>query len=125
MPTAYIVSVLINIMVGTSSGFILYRIKKRDARHEKEEAEAREGRKRAEAEAVAMRLGLCALLRDRLLVNCQKHVKAGYILPRDLEVLSKMYSAYHDLGGNDMMTILYTEVVNLPHTAPDEGGGEE
>lgn len=124
MSTAYFVSVVVNVLIGTTSGYILYRIKKRDARQEEREVELLKDRRRQEAEGNAMKQGLCALLRDRLLVNCQKHEKAGYILPKELEALSMMYSAYHDLGGNDMITILYTEVVNLPHTAPDEKGGE-
>ena len=102
----------------------MYRIKKRDAKQEEREVELLKDRRRQEDEGNAMKQGLCALLRDRLLVNFQKAEKAGYILPKELESLSMMYSAYHDLGGNDMITILYTEVVNLPHTAPDEKGGE-
>ena len=125
MSTAYLISVLINVMVGTSSGYILYRIKKRDERREREEQDRRAGDARHEAENRALRTGVCALLRDRLLQACLHYEKLGYLPPKELENISRMYSAYHDLGGNDMITILYTEVVNLPHTAPDEEGGGE
>lgn len=124
MSNAYILSLIINLSVGIASGYILYRIKKRDARQEERERQKQQEEARHEKGNLAMRAGLCSLLRDRLLQSCLHFESLGYLPPKELENISRMYTAYHDLGGNDMITILYTEVVDLPHTATDEKGGE-
>lgn len=124
MSDAYILSLIINLSVGIASGYILYRIQKRDAWQEERERQKQQEEARHIKEDLAMRAGLCAILRDRLLQACLHYEKLGYLPPKELENMSRMYSAYHDLGGNDMITILYTEVVaNLPHTPP-EGDGD-
>lgn len=116
MEPAYILSTFVNAGFGLIGGYCLYRLKRHDQKQEQRESWRLEDAKRRDAEDRAVRDGVCALLRDRLLQSCLHFETAGYIPPRELECLSRMYSAYHDLGGNDVITSLYAEIVELPHT---------
>lgn len=113
MDPAYIISIAANgfvaLTVASLGGYYSYKLKKRDQRDEEVEQSR-------DIQDKAIRDGVCALLRDRLLQTCVHFEQLHYIPPRELDSLSKMYNAYHALGGNDIITGLYAEMIDLPHS---------
>lgn len=66
------------------------------------------------AEQDAVKLGIQALLRDRIIEQYNKWIEKGYIPIYALENVSAMYKEYHALGGNGTITHLYEELLELP-----------
>ena len=65
----------------------------------------------------AIRNGVQCLLRAEIIRNHNKY--------NDKEALKRAYAAYHNLGGNDVATGLYNEVMALPTEPPHNGGDAE
>lgn len=64
----------------------------------------------------AMSQGIQALLRSDIIRIHDKYVEKGYC-PVDIkEALHREYTAYHNLGGNDIATHLYEETIELPNS---------
>lgn len=67
--------------------------------------------------------GVQCLLREKIIEKHAKYVEEKHFCPiYAKESLRKAYDAYHALGGNDVATALYKEVMAL-HTEPPENGG--
>lgn len=62
----------------------------------------------------ALKDGVCALLRAEIIRQHEKHFEKGYCPIYAKEALKKAYEAYHNLGGNDVATKLFEEVMALP-----------
>ena len=62
----------------------------------------------------AVEMGVCALLRDRLVTAYYKYTDRGYISLHGLEVVKSMYEEYHNLGGNGTVTKLVHDMCALP-----------
>lgn len=58
--------------------------------------------------------GTMLLLRVQLIEYHEKWMERGYITKHGLENFVEMYDAYHELGGNGMVTKLLEEVKKLP-----------
>lgn len=74
--------------------------------------------KRKELEQDALKVGMIAVLHDRLFQECTMYIRMGYI-PIDesekiLDNLRIVYNAYHNLGGNGTGTDLYERATALP-----------
>jgi hypothetical protein len=99
-------------------GYLMYRFKKNEeakeaelkARHEAEIQRAH----RQEIENNAFRASLLALTRDRILQGYRYYRSHGCIGTQDLETMTKLYVAYHDLGGNGTITAVYEKIKMLP-----------
>lgn len=65
-------------------------------------------------EREALYSGVRALLRSELMRVHHDAVRDGCMSTVDKEVMSRTYSAYHKLGGNDVATNLYQEAMKLP-----------
>jgi hypothetical protein len=99
-------------------GYLMYRLKKNGkaketelkARHEAETQRAH----RQEVENNAFRASLLALTRDRILQGYRYYRSHGCIGTQDLETMTKLYMAYHDLGGNGTITAVYEKIKALP-----------
>lgn len=64
--------------------------------------------------------GVQCLLREKIIEKHAKYVEEKHYCPvYAKESLRKAYAAYHALGGNDVATSLYHEVMAL-HTEPPE-----
>lgn len=64
--------------------------------------------------------GVQCLLREKIIEKHAKYVEEKHYCPvYAKESLRKAYDAYHALGGNDVATSLYKEVMAL-HTEPPE-----
>ncbi len=59
------------------------------------------------------------LLREAIIRSYEKYIELGYCPIYEKESLKNEYSAYHNLGGNDVATDLYDKVLALP-TEPTE-----
>ena len=57
--------------------------------------------------------GLQCLLRAEIICAHDKYTELGYCPIYAKESLHRAYTAYHNLGGNDIATALYNECLNL------------
>lgn len=62
----------------------------------------------------AIKTGLQCLLRAEIIRNYDKYIERGYAPVYAKEALTRAYNAYHQLGGNDVATELYHNVISLP-----------
>jgi len=62
----------------------------------------------------ALKMGLQALLRDRIYTAYEKYACAGYCPLPAREVIEELYNQYHALGGNGTMTELVKKIHALP-----------
>lgn len=62
----------------------------------------------------ALEDGVQCLLRAEIIKVHDKYLEKGYCPVAMKEALSKEYTAYHNLGGNDVATSLYEELMKLP-----------
>lgn len=62
----------------------------------------------------AIREGMQALLRDRIIHSYNKYTEQGYCPIYAKENVKRMYAPYHELGGNDVATELVEKILELP-----------
>lgn len=62
----------------------------------------------------ALEDGVQCLLRAEIIKAHDKYTERGYCPVAMKEAISKEYTAYHNLGGNDVATNLYHEIMQLP-----------
>ena len=65
--------------------------------------------------------GVQCLLRAEIIRNHDKYVERGFCPIYAKEALKRAYTAYHALGGNDVATALYKEVLQLPTEEKKKG----
>ena len=94
------------------SGILLYEWKQQ--RNQSKIAETEKEQKR-----VALVKGVEALLRDRLIIGMEDCITKEYAPISTVEILVSMYMAYHNLGGNGIVTEVYKKFIRLPHIPPD------
>lgn len=70
----------------------------------------------------ALENGVQCLLRAEIIREHKEYVTKGYCPIYAKDSLKRSYKAYHDLGGNDVATKLYEDVINLPESAPETAG---
>lgn len=68
----------------------------------------------------AERLGVQCLLRTQLLDFHDKYTERGYCPTYAKEAIMNEYQAYHELGGNGLITRFYDEILALPDKPPGE-----
>lgn len=68
----------------------------------------------------ALEDGVQCLLRAEIIKAHDKYTERGYCPVAMKEALSKEYNAYHNLGGNDVATGLYEELMKLPKDLSDD-----
>lgn len=61
------------------------------------------------------RNGLCALLRNEIVVAHRTYSEKGFCSIEDKRNIAEMYQAYHNLGGNDIATALKNQILELPN----------
>lgn len=62
----------------------------------------------------ALETGVQCLLRAEIIRNHDKYMERRHCPIYAKEALRRAYTAYHELGGNDVATRLYDEVMELP-----------
>lgn len=70
--------------------------------------------KREDLRQQAIELGIQALLRDRVVQAYYHYIERGWITLHGLEAAEKMYTEYHNLGGNGTVTKLMEGLRELP-----------
>lgn len=70
----------------------------------------------------ALESGVQCLLRAEIIRNHDKYIDKGFCPIYAKEALKRAYAAYHNLGGNDVATQLYHQVMDLPTELPHDGG---
>ena len=71
----------------------------------------------AKSEYFALKNGIQCLLRAEIIRNHDKYMAKGFCPIYAREALTRAYAAYHALGGNDVATDLYQEILKLPTEA--------
>lgn len=64
----------------------------------------------------SIKLGIQAILRDRLIQSYNYHVNLGHCEIHDRDNITNMYNQYHTLGANGVIDGLIKELLNLPVT---------
>ena len=122
---------LVSVSTSTICAYLLYRLQEQDkrrmeearererersemAREEAREKERRELASKQEREYGALRKGVLAVLRDRIVQSAIHFHVQGCANAAQKDNISKMYEAYHDLGGNGTATHALKEVLDLP-----------
>ena len=62
--------------------------------------------------------GMRELLRSRLIEYHDKYTEKGFCPIYAKESATNSYKAYHNLGGNGVITKLYNDIMALPEEAP-------
>lgn len=70
--------------------------------------------KKDKQEKKALRQGMRAILRDRIIQAYNHYLDKGYCPIYARENITNMYKAYHDLGGNGTITELYNKLMDMP-----------
>lgn len=65
--------------------------------------------------------GTMLLLKVQLITYHEKWTRRGYITKHGLENFIEMYTAYHKLGGNGMVTHLKEDIEHLPIRNSSQG----
>ena len=105
-----VLSIVTTVMTGFI-GYLFHKLKTHEAERELSE------RKRLDeimAREKAINEALRALCRDRILQGYRYYKKHSGISPADLETMTKLYNAYHALGGNGTITAVYEKICELP-----------
>lgn len=92
-------------------GYYIRKIRKRDEQREAyEQQRAVDLLTREKATNEALR----ALCRDRILQGYRYCTAHHGVSAQDLENMTKLYNAYHTLGGNSIITTVYEKILELP-----------
>lgn len=62
----------------------------------------------------AIKLGIQALLKDRIIQSYNHYMEKGYCPINALENINTLYKQYHALGGNETVTDLVERLKDLP-----------
>lgn len=68
----------------------------------------------------AIRNGVRAILRDRILNAYNHYYEKGYAPFYAVENVTNMYQAYHRLGGNGAVTEIYHKFLKLPQISTED-----
>lgn len=74
---------------------------------------AKQVRKERE-EQKALRDGMRSLLRRQIIADCEQAAREGYCETKMKDTINDMYTAYHALGGNGVVSRLKEQTMNLP-----------
>ncbi len=84
-------------------------------KHKKQSAEEAAEQARRDEIRENLALGTQCLLRAEIIRQHEKYMDRGYCPVYAKESLTKEYQAYHNLGGNDVATALYEQLMSLPN----------
>ena len=111
MDTVQLLLLIVPVVASGVISILTYKIKQWHDRRtlaEEKHTESILQRERATNEA------LRALCRDRILQGYRYYKAHGGISTFDLETMTKLYDAYHGLGGNGTITAVYDKICALP-----------
>lgn len=107
-------SIILTAIIGIIVKRMNDKSEERRADEKSREEETREAERARREEYSALKDGIKAILRDRVIQADIHFSRTGEISLQDKENVQMMYEAYHDLGGNDIATASYKRVIALP-----------
>lgn len=114
MPTDIIVSLIGAGIPALATVFnVIYTNVK--VKHKKQSAEEAAEQARRDEIRENLALGTQCLLRAEIIRQHEKYIDRGYCPVYAKEALTREYQAYHNLGGNDVATALYEQLMSLPN----------
>lgn len=102
-------SVILTAGIGIAVKRIIARYKEQDAK---------EAERQIEMEAI--KNGMRAILRDRIIQADIRFSRVGFVSPEQKENINLLYEAYHQLGGNGVVTTAYNHLMSMPLTGKDD-----
>lgn len=63
--------------------------------------------------------GVQSLLRENIVSSYNKYSDKGFCPIYAKDSIKKLYTAYHNLGGNDVATSLYKKILEMPEEKPE------
>ena len=119
---------VVSAVCGAVVSWIGYRIRKADLRREAAEAErerkAAEEATRLEKDLSLLKLGLLAMLHNRLMAIMVECLTAGGRKVYQTANVAQMFIAYDGLGGDGTIHEVYKEFCKLPIIGGNNGGNE-
>ena len=67
-----------------------------------------------------LRNGVRALLMRSIAEDCEEARRQGYCTVERKKIINSMYTSYHALGGNDVITEMKNDMMRLPTERPEE-----
>lgn len=105
---------LINMILSTVSSFISKEQTKRAADQEAEHTALKQRMNQYLERIDDVEVGLQSLLRLEIIRSHEKYMDRKFCPLYAKESLTRTYKSYHKLGGNDVATDLYNELMDLP-----------
>jgi hypothetical protein len=99
--------IVMPLIVFLTQHIVLKRLNEFDAKREV-------ARKENERRQNAMERGIRSLLRAELVRAHSKWMPRGYCPLETKEYVSRTYDAYHNMGGNDIGSAMYHDLMELP-----------
>lgn len=110
----HILTICLSIVPAIATGVIGYLVHKLKKHEEEKEQETERWQKKQQTEYEAICAMLIALGHDRILQGYRYYRRSGGISAQDLETVTKLYEAYHALGGNGTVTTVYNKIKEIP-----------
>lgn len=105
---------LINMILSTISSSISKKQTKRAANQEAEHTALKQRMNQYLERIDDVEVGLQSLLRLEIIRSHEKYMDRKFCPLYAKESLTRAYKSYHKLGGNDVATDLYNELMDLP-----------
>lgn len=115
---------LINIIFSGIMNFITKKQAEKIAKQNKCQEQIHSKMEEQSARISKLENGLQALLRIEIIRSHDKYMERKYCPVYAKESLSRAYNAYHALGGNDVATELYHQVIELPVGLSEEDNND-
>lgn len=115
---------LINIIFSGIMNFITKKQAEKIAKQNKCQEQIHSKMEEQSARISKLEDGLQALLRIEIIRSHDKYMERKYCPVYAKESLSRAYNAYHALGGNDVATELYHQIIELPVGLSEEDNNE-
>lgn len=108
------IQIILAVVTACGTGIVswlVYKLQRRESRLENFTAELEQKRQLRDE---AINLALKALCRDRILQGYRYYSRNGGVSTQDLETMTKLYNAYHNLGGNGTISNVFEKIKHLP-----------
>ena len=112
------VLIILPIILTGATTFLVFllerRIKARDTAEAIKEKEREKRELERGKEYGAIKDGITAILRDRIIQADMHFTERGFATVSQKDNLQMMYTAYHKLGGNGIVTQSYDHIMSMP-----------
>lgn len=103
-------------LVAILGNVIMFRLNRRATKEDMEFQKIKASVEANDRLTEELKIGVRALLHDRLYQGCRYFLKLGTINEAELSNMGRLYESYHQLGGNGTGTELFKRIQSLPLT---------